>query len=312
MHKNTTLLISLGVLLLLIAGTWWAGRPSETSIVGYDLLELSDTTKISRIEMISGENSVVLSKANGKWLVNDKYKVDRSIRNFLVGVLKLVRVKREVGSSQLAEVKQWMASGRKVIISGEQGVLAEFTATGNPSKTESYFTLAGESKVYQVELPGYPNYVSGIFEFTENQWRNRLLFSSDWRSIQSLTVDYADDQKKDVTIAFDKTTLKVVDLPEADTIVLENYIQQFESFFTNEFISKGQIPVYDSLMNATPVATIRLRDIDAAKNTELDVYPGPTDQPYVLLKDEAGNYSVCDAGRVRSLLISLDDLRPEK
>ncbi|WP_339788736.1 hypothetical protein [uncultured Imperialibacter sp.] len=312
MHKNTTLLISLGVLLLLIVGTWWAGRPSETSIVGYDLLELSDTTKISRIEMISGENSVVLSKANSKWLVNDKYKVDRSIRNFLVGVLKLVRVKREVGPSQLAEVKQWMASGRKVIISGEQGVLAEFTATGNPSKTESYFTLAGDSRVYQVELPGYPNYVSGIFEFTENQWRNRLLFSSDWRSIQSLTVDYADDQKKDVTIAFDKTTLKVVDLPEADTLVLENYIQQYESFFTNEFISKGQIPVYDSLMNATPVATIRLRDIDSAKNTELDVYPGPADQPYVLLKDEAGNYSVCDAGRVRSLLISLDDLRPEK
>jgi hypothetical protein len=311
MHKNTTLLISLGVLLLLIAGTWWAGRPSETSIVGYDLLELSDTTKISRIEMISAENSVVLSKANNNWMVNDKYKVDRSIRNFLVGVLKLVRVKREVGPSQLAEVKQWMATGRKVIISGEQGVLAEFTATGNPSKTESYFILAGDSKVYQVELPGYPNYVSGIFEFTENQWRNRLLFSSDWRSIQSLTVDYADDQKKDVNIAFDKTTLKVVDLPEADTLVLENYIQQYESFFTNEFISKGQIPVYDSLMNATPVATIRLRDIDSAKNTELDVYPGPADQPYVLLKDEAGNYSVCDAGRVRSLLISLDDLRPE-
>jgi hypothetical protein len=311
MHKNTTLLISLGVLLLLIAGTWWAGRPSETSIVGYDLLELSDTTKISRIEMISAENSVVLSKANNKWMVNGKYKVDRSIRNFLVGVLKLVRVKREVGPSQLAEVRQWMATGRKVIISGEQGVLAEFTATGNPSKTESYFTLAGDSKVYQVELPGYPNYVSGIFEFTENQWRNRLLFSSDWRSIQSLTVDYADDQKKDVTIAFDKTTLKVVDLPEADTLVLENYIQQYESFFTNEFISKGQIPVYDSLMDATPVATIRLRDIDSAKNTELDVYPGPADQPYVLLKDETGNYSVCDADRVRSLLISLDDLRPE-
>jgi hypothetical protein len=311
MHKNTTLLISLGVLLLLIAGTWWAGRPSETSIVGYDLLELSDTTKISRIEMISAENSVVLSKANNNWMVNDKYKVDRSIRNFLVGVLKLVRVKREVGPSQLAEVKQWMATGRKVIISGEQGVLTEFTATGNPSKTESYFTVAGDSKVYQVELPGYPNYVSGIFEFTENQWRNRLLFSSDWRSIQSLTVDYADDQKKDVTIAFDKTTLKVVDLPEADTLVLENYIQQYESFFTNEFISKGQIPVYDSLMNTTPVATIRLRDIDSAKNMELDVYPGPADQPYVLLKDEAGNYSVCDAGRIRSLLISLDDLRPE-
>ncbi|MEQ9102181.1 MAG: hypothetical protein RIF36_19825 [Imperialibacter sp.] len=311
MHKNTTLLISLGVLLLLIAGTWWAGRPSETSIVGYDLLELSDTTKISRIEMISGESSVVLSKANNNWLVNDNYKVDRSIRNFLVGVLKLVRVKREVGPSQLAEVRQWMATGRKVIVSGEQGVLAEFTATGNPSKTESYFTLAGDSKVYQVELPGYPNYVSGIFEFTENQWRNRLLFSSDWRSIQSLTVDYADDQKEDVTIAFDKTTLKVNGVPEADTVVLENYIQQYESFFTNEFISKGQIPVYDSLMNATPVATIRLRDIDSAKNTELDVYPGPADQPYVLLKDAEGNYSVCDAGRVRSLLISMEDLRPK-
>jgi hypothetical protein len=312
MHKNTTLIISLGILLVLMAATWWAGRPADSSIVGYDLLQLSDTSQISRIEMSSGGNSVVLQKTDGKWTVNDKYKVDRSIRNFLSGVLKLVRVKREVGKSQLPEVNEWLAEGKTVTVSGEQGKLAQFVAGGNPSKTESYFKLQGDAKVYQVELPGYPNYVTGIFEFTENQWRNRLLFSSDWRSIQSLAVDYADEQKQDVTIAFDKTTLKVDGMPDADTTVLENYIQQYESFFTNEFISKGQIPVYDSLMNAQPVATIRLKDIDVTKNTELQVYPGPEDQPYVLLRDEEGNYSVCDAARVRSLLISAEDLKPRK
>lgn len=313
MHKNTTLAISLGVLLVLIAGTWWAGRPSSTSIVGYDLLQLTDTTSITRIEMApSSGSSVVLSKVNNRWVVNDNHRADRSIRNFLAGVLKLVRVKREVGSSQQGEVNRWLEGGRTVTVSGDNGVLAEFVAAGNPAKTESYFRMKGETTVYQVELPGYPNYVAGIFEFTENQWRNRLLFSSDWRSIQSLTVDYADDSQKDVTIEFEKTTLQVAGLPEADTIAMERYIQQFESFFTNEYISEGQIPVYDSLMSTPAIATIRLKDIDTAKNTEVEVYSGPSDQPYMLLRDEAGNYSVCDAGRVRSLLITLDDFAPEK
>ncbi len=312
MHKNSLLLISLGVLLVLITATWWAGRPTTTSIVGHDLLQLTDTASINRIEMIAGASAVVLSKVDGKWLVNDKYSVDRSIRNFLTGVLKLVRVKREVGPSQAAEVNQWLSNGNRVIVSSDSGVLTEFVAAGNPSKTESYFKLNSDGKIYQVELPGYPNYVSGIFEFSENQWRNRLLFSSDWRSLQSLTVDYQDQDEQDVTIAFDKTTLKVNGLPGADTTVLENYIQQYEAFYTNEFISRGQIPVYDSLMNTAPVATIRLKDIDTSKNTELDIYPGPVDQPYVLLKDQAGNYSVCDAARVRSLLISMAELAPSK
>jgi len=302
MHRNKKLLFSLAGLLTLILVTWWVGMPSNNSVAGYDLIGIADTTFVEKIEITSGGQKLSLMKGSNGWTINEKFKVDPAIRKFLLGVIKIARVKREVGKSKLEEVKRWMESGRSVSISLADGKDVQFEACGNPSKTESYFKMKDSDQIYMVELPGYPNYVTGIFEFTENQWRDRLLFSSDWRTIQSLTTDYTDPNLDDVIIAFDKTTLKVNGSEATDTIALEAYIQQFEAFFTNEYISQGQIDLYDSLMQTSPIATITLRDIDTSKNTVLEVFGEPATLQYLLLKDQAGNYSVCESARIAGLL----------
>jgi len=312
MQTNKKLLISLAGLLVLIAATWWVGRPSNNSVAGNDLIGVTDTAFVEKIEITSGAQKLSLKKGSNGWTINEKFKVDPSIRKFLLGVVKIVRVKREVGKIQLEEVKGWMESGRSVTISLADGNDIQFDACGNPSKTESYIRMKDSNQIYVVELPGYPNYVTGIFEFTENQWRDRLLFSSDWRTIQSLSIDYADQGIDDVTIAFDKTTLKVNGSDATDTIALEAYIQQFEAFFTNEYISPGQIDLYDSLMQTSPVATITLKDIDVSKNTVLEFFGEPAESQYLLLRDHLGNYSVCESARAKKLLADRGRLTGKK
>ncbi len=312
MHTNKKLAISLGVLLVLILATWQMSKPTGNSLVGLDLLNIADTSQIVRVEVLPNEASqgqpVALERSGKDWQVNGKYKADPSIVRALMGRLQLSRVKRKVGPSGRQEVSEWLRKGKKIKVGFENGEEVVFVSGGNPANTASFFQMEGSEDVYQVEVPGYSLYISGIFELTENQWRHRLLFSSDWRSIQALTVDYTSPGRDDVEIYFDKTTLKVRGPEPTDTTALENYIVNFESFYTNEFIGEGQIPLYDSLMQTEPIATIRLRDIDSSKNTNLSIFPRPGASPYTLLADEKGNYSVVDAPRIEKLLVRRQDL----
>lgn len=301
----------MAILLFLIAVTWWAGRPSGNSVVGRDLLQIDDTSSIARIEIMAATqvgNEIILEESGSGWTVNNKYRTDPSVMRSLMGRLLLSRVKQEVGASRMEQVREWLLQGKRVNVLLENGDEVEFLVAGNPSKTDSYISKAGEEAVYQVEVPGYSMYIAGIFELTENQWRNRLLFSSDWRTIQSLEIDYVDSELEDVFVFFDRSTLRVRGNEPTDTSALDNYIANFESFYTNEYISPGQIPLYDSLMRTEPVATIAIQDIAASKNMVLEVYPKPEAMPYTLLKDDKGNYSVVEAGRIQKLLPLRQDL----
>ena len=311
MHTNKKLFISLTVLLVLIALTWWAGRPSGNTVVGRDLLLINDTSSVARIQITAvapGNEQIMLEESGGGWVVNNTYRTDPSVMRSLMGRLLLSRVKQKVGASRMEQVREWLKQGKRVRVLLENGDEVEFLVAGNPSKTESYFSMAGEEAIYQVAVPGYSMYIAGIFELTENQWRNRLLFSSDWRTIQSLEIDYTDSERDDILVFFDRSTLRVRGNEPTDTASLDTYIANFESFYTNEYISPGQIPLYDSLMQTEPVATISIQDIDASKNTVLEVYPKPEATPYTLLKDDKGNYSVVEAGRIQKLLPRRQDL----
>lgn len=314
MHRNQKLLISLLGLIILTGLTWWVGRPSANTVVGREIFHLQDTSQIARIEMVNagdGGMAIVLERTTKGWLVNNRYRVDAPVFRSLTGRLLLGRIRREVGESRAQEVQDWLRSGRQVTVVLVSGEKLTFITAGNPAKTASYIQVAGEESIYEVEVPGYSMYMSGIFELTENQWRNRLLFASDWRSLQSLTVDYTAGDKEDVEIYFDRSALKVkADLP-TDTTALDKYIARFESFYTNEFISPGQIPLYDSLMKAEPFASISIQDIDTSKNITLQVYPQPEESPYMLLADDKGNYSVVEASRFKLLLPSRRELLVE-
>ena len=152
-----------------------------------------------------------------------------------------------------------------------------------------------------MEIPGYNNYISGIFELTENQWRDRVLFSTTWRSLQSLNIDYIESEE-DLDIFFDEKFLTVKGVNKLDTTSLMDYIGQYQYFQINDFLEKGKYKKYDSLFQTKHMAVVTINDIDTSKNRKLEVYPLMEGENFYLLTDEKEEMMVIDRKRMENIL----------
>jgi len=266
-----------------------------------DLFNVADTSQIQSIK-IDGLQQVEIKKHNeGRWQINDRYGLNENLKTVLLAVLNQVNVRRPVAQIQQEEIAQRLRSSTKITVeTGEQTL--EFFADGNAARTQSYFMLEGDNQPYIVEIPGYRNYISGIFELTEMQWRNRTLFNTHWRSLQSLTVSYPGNGGNDLGIFFEDEFFRVQNVALMDTTALISYLAGFELFEANEFIASGFNSAYDSLSQTTPIAIIELNEINRDKNQRLNVFPKLKDDNYVLTSNKDGELSLVDFERVRQLL----------
>ena len=221
---------------------------------------LMDTAGVSFIKL----NNIKLSRGpQGHWLVDEEYAVDPNLDRLLFSILNRVRVQKPV------EVPQ--EEGIKVEISGDQPMT--FHVWGNPTKTRTYFSMDDEEEVYQVQIPGYNEYVGGIFELNKDQWRDRLVLNDSWRTIQKLQLDYQDESKQDLTISFDKDFFLVEGVQQLDSNLVVNYLNQFQYFQANEWISKGRFPRYDSLSAMPVLAKLTIESINYDLPILLEIYP---------------------------------------
>ena len=174
MHKNYKLIL---ILLLLVATSLtlsFTGGKSSSTKFRVDIFSVADTSGIQSIT-IKNDGLVKLERSTtGIWMVNDKFEVDPSLRRVLLAVLSQVNVKRPVSQIQNEEISASLMNGTRIEIAFEDNEIA-FYAGGNPGRTQSYFLEEGSDQPYIVEIPGYRNYISGIFELKEIQWKNRYL-----------------------------------------------------------------------------------------------------------------------------------------
>ena len=308
MHKNYKLLI----LLILLATasltlTLTSGVKSRSNY-RVDLFSFPDTAQILSIK-ISGNQEVVLKKSAGvAWKVNDLYGVNSNLRTVLLAVLSQVKVRRPVSQIQRVEIANNLENALRVLVETEAGLL-DFYAGGNAARTQAYFMLSDDDQPYIVEIPGYRNYLSGIFELTEMQWRDRTLFNTNWRSLQSLKVTYPDGGSGNaLNIYFEDQFFKIHGVAAMDTTRLMEYLSAYELFEANEFIPAGFRPRYDSLAQTGPLAIIELSEINQDRNQRLTIFGKLENDNFILTSNKEGQLSLVDFGRIRQLLISPGDL----
>ena len=267
------------------------------------MFAIKDTTTIQTV-LITSNSTNEIRRNNGKWRLNDKFDADLNTVEVLKSILSQVKIKRPVAKmSKENIVADLQRTGKKVSIKYSDGSEFNFIAGGNSAKKDSYYLL--EDEAYLVEIPGYNNYISGIFELTENQWRDRVLFSSSWRSLQSLDIDYT-REGEDLNIFFDQKFLAVKGVVKLDTTSLMDYMNQFQYFQINDFLEEGRYKKYDSLSKTEPLALLSVRDIDKSKNRELQIFPLMKGESFYLLTDEKDEMMVIDSKRMDNLLSKKD------
>lgn len=297
LNKHIAVLVGL---VLVSLGLFFLGN-QKGSQASFDtvLFQVKDTAGLKHIH-VERKGSVLDIAKGESWALDNGDKVDLSLIRVTKAIMSQVQVVRPVSKLSFDEIKNDLKTkGSKVTITTDEGDLA-FIAGGNANKSVCYFADSDLSEIYVVAIPGYQNYLSGIFELTRNQWRDRLLFDSNWRSIQNLNIDYATGDQ--LEIYFDKKMLAVRGVSHLDTAAFMSYLGQYQQFLLNDYLDEGQYPRYDSLASQEPLATLTIKDLDVDLSRTLRVYPLISNEKFYLLKDEKEQMIVLDKQRVEQLL----------
>ncbi|MEL7144797.1 MAG: hypothetical protein AAFO69_00405 [Bacteroidota bacterium] len=295
-NKLWILLAMQAVVIALLAFTSDSG-----SRLNFDtaLFTVTDTASISKIELHHEAEIVKLSKLNDRWFINEKEIADQSLMVYVKSILHRVTVQRPISGKQQAQVYANLKNEAPLVkLYNGETLVKEFYAGGNEGKTKSYFALDGVP--YIVNVPGYQDYLSGVFKLKSHQWKDRRVSGSSWRSISKIEVEKATGDG--FVVAFTGQDLTVEGVNPLDTNNMMNYVSQYAQFMINEFVMPGQFERYDSLKLTTPEATITLQDLDESRNFQWKVFPRLPKEGYHLITDQQGRMMMVDMRRVGNLI----------
>lgn len=279
-RKNWALAIIL-VFLTAIFGLMLNSKdPSGNVQVNKELFAVADTAAINKITLRQPDGRVqLLEKRNGYWLLNEHHAADPSMMKLFLSVLNQVQVKRPVARSQQeAVLSQLVKQGVVVELDGANPV--RFIAGGREGERISYF--AKEDQAYVMELPGYSSYISGIFYLKQSDFRNKMLTTLNSMNFQALDVSYPADTAQNIRIRFQNNILGVDEIASPDSSVLFQYMMIFEPLQIAGYLSPGEDPAYDSLLQTQPQAIFRMQTVGNAQGLTLHVFPQLQGRPYRL------------------------------
>lgn len=221
-RKNKILLFTLLLLIVTTATFLFVQSKSTDTFVNKDVFKVADLKTVDRVELQSKNNKVVLNFNDTRWLVNNKDAADRDMIDVLFATLLQAEAKRPVSeNSKDCLVKVIRSMGVMVRLFEKQNLVKVFTASGNAAKTQAYF-MDDEENVFVMNIPGYRVYVSGIFEQTENAWRDKYVFAFNWTNFKSLKTEFATASNNNFEVEMAEGYFSIKDLP-TDTTKLNNF-----------------------------------------------------------------------------------------
>ncbi|MDZ7604061.1 MAG: hypothetical protein U5K79_00405 [Cyclobacteriaceae bacterium] len=281
--KNIRLLILLGAFISASLILAVMGNKSFSTVDNKEGFSVQDTSAVDKIIITSANGKVELNRENGAWKINGSYVAEQNMVRVLLAILKDVEAIRNVPKTSAPEVATMIrTSGNAVEIHGNGGLLKSFYAAGNSNKTVSYMMETDSDAPVVVAIPGYENYVAGIFEIPANGWRNRTILNTNYRTLQELTVKYTQFPQYDVRIYNNVDFLNVEGVNRLDTIKMMNYIESFGPLEADRLTDKGAYPRYDSLLNTPFTVTISVKDIQPKNSRTIDFFPLIANDPMML------------------------------
>ena len=308
-QKNTTLIIILGLLVFSSIIFGLTGETSVNTIENKEIFSVQDTSKVDFISIISKKGNIQLKKVEGTWSVNEKYKAEQNIVQVLLSILKDAEVVRNVPKNQAENIsKNILDHGYLIEISGNGKLISSFYSSGNANKTVSYMMPHDAHDAMIVNIPGYESYVAGIFEIPANDWRNRVILSTNWRTLQKLNISYAEYPEYNLNIKFDFNFLNIEGIANLDTARMMGFIDEFNFLQADRYLDKGQNERYDSLLQTPSTVSLTIEDINSNNSKSIDFFPIINNDPMMVgfIKEDM-QIALFEANRIQNLFAIKSD-----
>ena len=275
-RRNKQLAFSLVAMIIAIVAFWFFAFRESKIQVDENALVVPDLANVDRVEM----GNVVLKFDGTRWMVNDQYPVDRSAIQVLFGTVESVRPRRPVSEKQLGSVKKELQThGTTVRFYSKDNLLKSYTVGGIPAKPEAWFQV-GDSNPVIVNIPGYRVYAAGVFEQSANDWRDKRVFSLNWRNFKKLDVVFTKNTTDGFTISGKGREFSIEGMNAADTSKVNTYLDDISLLVGEGFYQQGQRARIDSLIAGPTSFDVVVTDI-GNRSFSLEVFPPLRSEPNV-------------------------------
>ena len=274
MKKNAILLI---LLLVLGVGAWFSYKHNsrKSTLNKLDLnFSVSDTSSIDRIliEPIIGERADVIRQKNGGWILNGKYKVAPVLMDVLLTTIRNVEMLRPLSTKEGATALESMEKrGRKVSIFVGGNLYKSYRLGDDAPGNKGTYLQLEDGSPYVAYLRGFNGFLSPRYQVSSNEWRDRLLFSSNPSSIRSVEVRYSRMPLESFRLELNGK-LSMQAATRFDTAEAASVLGSFRGVYIERFLDRLPKQKRDSLLNAGCEWSLELVDENPALSNKLELY----------------------------------------
>jgi hypothetical protein len=267
-RKNKKALITLVVLMLVTIACAFLINTDSRPTVDKSVFKKIDFESVNKIRIQNGQDTVELSFANSRWKVDNEHPADRNLVTLLFATLKQAEPKREISDDSISKAID--SDGTRVTLYADDKPIQDFLASGNDSKTQSFFQEVKSGKIYLMTIPGYRVYVSGIFELTTGGWRDKMIFGSfNWRNFQSLEAQFPEKPSENFKVVAEGTGLFEIPGIKTDTARLNTFLDDVSLLSVEDYPESPSLR--DSLAQVKPFLNLLINDI-TGKQQSLKIF----------------------------------------
>ena len=168
-------------------------NPSGYDEGAYDFA-IKDTSEItSFVIWDNSPDTAVISRASGRWMVNDQYLARKEAADLLCETMLRMTLKNYPMETAVPNImKQMAVYGKRVEVYAGDKLIKKFTiGTETKDMLGTYMLMDGYEQPVAMHMLGFNGYLSSRFFIREDLWRERSVFPSD-EAIQSVQVTYPD------------------------------------------------------------------------------------------------------------------------
>jgi len=279
-----------------------SSEPQTTLKTDVALFAVQDTANVDRVQI----NDHVFEKAGSDWQLDQQYKVQPSMMRSLLAILSRVEVKRPAPEMQLPGIREDLQ---------QDGISVEVYSNGNPVKSytiahdslATYASIPQNSEIFEVYIPGYNINIGQLLQINEQEWRDRRVLVTTWRTLQSLQMQYTGDEKNSFSIEFDSIFYRVNGIQQLDSAKLYTYIQQFQDFSVSQYLP-GKNDLKSKLEQTEPFLVITLNDMVSDRNNVLELYATNEEILYGISR-KTGEVVLVDRRELNRFLVAREEFR---
>jgi hypothetical protein len=260
--------------LIIITGSLYVAGNSENKL-SFDkqLFTLGENMVITSVLLNRKEGQVQLEYVGGLWEVNGKFPIDESMRDVFFAVLSTIEVRRPVAANQKDSIANYLRNqGTQVNITNNGVEVMSYIVGGDKDQYLTYFMDPTLAEPYLMQIPGYLSFIAGIFDVSENDWRERYIWPMDWSRLKSFSVTYTNAEP--LLFEYGTNFIHVSGVDQMDTAAVMDFLQYSANLQAITFL--GNDTSYNHLISE-PYAAFKVEEI-ANRSYTLDVHDIPGSQ----------------------------------